>query len=469
MLDCPKFCSADLSVDLMSTISSATAINIIDRACNQAFLLNDDAGLIDVDDAASGPYMTPTGGSRVKIIASLDEILAHYTRDSEVFKAAQYFFGNKDRGLASYFVLGFWDKAGGESVAAALDEIAQCHPCFCHGSLVHFDAAGDPLFDTADALAFAEWFQVNGRMSYQDSFNPLTEDSADMTNLKAQMNALNFDCQSVFYQLPRCGLAFDALGEPVLIPAGDPVVDHLGDPVADPAGLQNPWLSDGTIQAIVPTYPYEAFMAAGWAAGADLSQSGSGYTLNYKPQNGVGWAGIAPSGFSSTQVFDVTGFFPDATKNPSANGHANVYVQTSGSPHIYPGVTVTGRWIDCCHLDKFLRRALRDQVANLFLNTRRVPYDGNIGGTMILNRLQPVFQGAQGNGHFTSDPVDWAALGYTNVQRQGTGWIITADTFDSQTAGRRAIRKSPVYKFCYVKADAVHHVPVEICVVSPQA
>ena len=461
MLECQTFCSADLNVDFMSSVSAAAVTNIIDRTCNQAFLLTDDGGLNDVDDPLSGAWLSATG-VRTRYIAEPAEVLDHYPRTSEVYKAAEAFFGNRNRGLASYFLLGFWDKAGGEGVATALDIIAACNGCFCHGTLVHFDSTGAEIFDTADALAFAEWFNVNGKMSYQDSFDELHEDNTDTTNITAQIAAQNFECQSIVYQKVRCQKAFDANGDPVLIPAGDPLVDHLGDPIVPAA------VSDGTIQALEPYYPYEAFMLAGYAAGVDFTQRNSGYSMNYKPQGGGGWAGIAPSGFDSTQVISVTGVLPDATQVPNNNGQANVYVQTGGSPHMFPGLTATGRWIDCCHLDKFLRKQLKDRIANMFINNRRIPYDQNRGGTLVLNELQQVFQRAQSNLHFTTDPVDWEGLGYEDIQREGTGWVITAETYEVQDAATRAIRKAPIYKFCYVKANAIHHVPIEICVVSPQ-
>jgi len=258
---CVTVCNANLRTDLMSSVSTLNLTNVVDRTCNQVMLLTDDPGLQDVTDANSGPYLTL--GQRTIVIATLSEIAARYAPSSETYKAAQRFEANKTvRGLASFFILGFWDFANGESVSAALDDISNCTPCFCHVSPVHFAVDGTSFMDSVFADQIADWSQTNERMSYQDSIDADTENPANTTNLKARLNALALTDQSVNYLIPRCEPQLDASGAQTFFPAGTPVTDYLGGPVVDPATNQ-PAISDGSVPINVPAYPYEAFMIAG--------------------------------------------------------------------------------------------------------------------------------------------------------------------------------------------------------------
>jgi len=197
------------------------------------------------------------------------------------------------------------------------------------------------------------------------------------------------------------------------------------------------------------------------------SQRDSGYDVAYKPQGGQGWVGIAPSGLDDAQVFGATGSFPDGTLNPQNNGYANVYAQTAGYPVVFSGLTVTGNPINQSHLNKFLRRQLRDEQAALFVQRRKVPYTDARGASLLLNAIARVMNRAQGAGHFTPDPVEWERAG--PYLRKGTGWVIRGESFADQSAARKGQRLAPAYTVCYIPSSSVVHVPIELCTLSSVA
>lgn len=466
MTTCPEICNADLSSDLMSSIQLVDETQVLDRTCNQALLATDDAGLVDVNDPASGAYLTTD--IRTKVIASLAEIASHYTSSSETYAAAKQFFANAGtRGVASFFILAFWDDAGGESIASAMDAVNACQPCFTHTAMVHASIAGVSYIDAVVADQLADWCSVNDKMVYLDSLDEATKDPSDNLNLTARLAALSLADQSVFYQTTACQAAVDPLtGDQLLFANGVPVVDYLGEPVDDPANPGNPLISDGTVPMTESFNPYTAFLAAGWVAAVDLSQNNSGYSLAYKPQGGEGFQGIPVSNLTDADVVAITGVFPDGTVNPNNNGYANVYAQTAGYKVLFNGQTVTGKFIDESHLNKFLRRRLRDELATLFVNRRRIPYDDARGDTLLLNAIGRVMNAAQANGHFSNDRQNFEQGG--EYLRKGLAWVIRGDRFFDQTAARKNQRIAPLRTVCYVPAGGTHHAPITLCTLATQ-
>jgi Protein of unknown function (DUF3383) len=459
---CPSVCNADLATDLISTFTLTDDTAVFDATCNGVLFLTDDPGLNDTATPLSGPWLK-AAGPRTKVVSSLAEIAAHYSVNSQTYKAAKIFFANAgQRGVAPYYMLGFWNEAGAESAPTALDAINDCNPCWRHLALVHFKKNGTTkLMDAVVNDAVADWAQANGKIGYFMSIDPNTKSPANTTNLKARLFSLGIVDHYVHYSEGQCETARDPVtGAIQYFAIGAAITDADGNPVIDPAtSLQA--ISDGTTPISVKVYPYTEFLTAGWAANVDLSQTNSGYTLAYKPQGGAGFIGVTPSDLSNGEVTSVTGVFPDGTLNPNNNGYANVYVRTSGRNGIYPGISVGGSWIDQVHLKLHVQRQIRSALAGLFFNNRRVPYDDARGKAMLANAVSNVVSAAQSAGHFTNDAVNWEASG--EYVRKGLGWVIRQDSFAGQTAARKNARLAPQLRVCYVPAGGINHVPVTLC------
>ncbi len=462
MVDCPQVCNADLRQDVMSSYTALDLTNVIDRTCNELLFLTDDAGLNDVTDATSGAWLD-NGTGRTQLLTSMDEVRMHYLPSSETFKAAaQYFRQVGERGLAPYFIVGFWDKAGGESAATALDLISECQACFCHVTAVHADTTGANLMDGADYAAIYNWADINGKIAYLDSIDVKNEDPSDATSFKGQMYALGLKDHWMHYVQKRCQKAIDPVtGEVLLFANGDPVVDYLGAAVLDDNG--DPVISDGTVEMTEAVCDYHSFLAAGWIANVDLSQLNSGYDMAYKPQGGEGWIGIPAGNWTNAQVSNVTGTQIDGTLNTFNNGHANMYIRTGGGVGIFSGTTIGGRSIFKVHLDKWLRQQQQDAMANMFFRYRRLPFDNARGRALILNAFTAPMRLAQANGHFTNDPQNWEEGGYI---RRGIGWVVRNVDFSAPSPTEKRDRKFPVLRGCYVCAGSGIFVPIELCVIS---
>lgn len=461
---CRVVCEADLKSDLMSSFSQVDLTQVVDRTCNNEMFLSDDPGLKDVTDAASGPWLE-AGSPRSRIITSMADVRLHYAPSSEVYKyAAQHFQNAEVRGVTSFFFVGWWNIAGGEAAATALDLIAACQPCWLHVVTAHYTTAGVQLMDDVRMLQISEWAQINERMAWFDSIAPENEDPSDPTTLKAQMNALGLESSVVHYTAGQCGPVLDSSGQPMFFATGDPVVDAMGDPVDDPANPGTQLVSDGTEPMLAMTYAYHSGLQAGWVANVDLSQLESAYTLAYKPQGGQGWIGVATDTFDNGVVTAVTGVLPDGTTNNTNNGYANVYVQTAGYNVVFEGKTVTGAYVDQVHLSLYLKRRLQDALAALAVESRKIPYDNARGRARLAIRIASEMSAAQNAGHFTNDVQAWEQGG--SYIRKGTGWVIRQASFAAQSAARKNQRKAPAMQVCYIPAGGVHHTPITLCTLS---
>jgi len=454
---CVTVSNADLANDLMTSFEVIDETTVTDRTCNGVMFLTDDDG---------GGWLSAT--MRTRIVAGLDEVAPHYARNTETYRAAETFFANAgSRGVASYFTIGFWDNAGGESAVTALDEIEACQPCWTHFAMVHADAGGTVLVDTAVIEAVAAWAAIHDRLFYAQTRALENSNPSDATTTKALLKAAGITTTALFYSDGQCQTVTDAVtGEPQYFAIGAAIVDAYGNAVIDPdTGVQA--ISDGTTVMSEIVFPYVDFLAAGWAANADLSQRDTGYTLAYKPVGGAGFAGVLAGQLDNGTVAAITGNLPDGTINPYNNGYANVYVQTAGRRGIFPGISVGGTWMDQEHLKLFIKRRIRDELATLFFNQRRIPYDDARGRAQLASAVARVMSDAQFAGHFTNDAVAWEQFG--EYIRKGAGWVIRQESFAAQSAARKAARLAPQLKVCFVPAGATHHVPVTICTLAVQA
>lgn len=463
---CPAVaCSADLKADLMTSFQVVDLTNVIDRTCNGALFLTDDAGLNIVGTPASGGWLTDA--ARVQIITSLSQVAAHYAKGSQTYIAAKAFFDNAGtRGVATYFMLGLWDRANAESAVSALDAINACQPCWTHLAMVHATTDGDTLIDDPLVDSVAEWAVVNEKIPYLLTTDPDTTNPSDTANLKARLYLAGIHDVVVTYSAGQCQTVTDPVtGAVQYFAIGAPITDANGAPVIDPdTDVQA--ISDGTTPMSEIVHPYIDLLQAGWVANVDLTQRDSGYTLAYKPVGGSGFIGIEAAPLDNGIVAAVTGILPDGTINQFNNGHANVYVRTAGRVGLFAGITVGGSWADQVHLKLFLKRRLRDELAQLFFSERRVPYDDARGAAKLAATVSRVMTAAQSAGHFTGDAVNWEAFGA--YRAKGIGWVVRQDSFAAQTTGRKNARLAPQLAVCFIPAGATNHVPVQICTLAVQ-
>lgn len=460
MAECPEICNADLAVDVMASFTDVDLTNVDESNCNGVYFLTDDAGLNDINVAASGAWLSTTD-RRVRVVASLLEVAAHFSPASETYKAAKQHFDNVgQRGVVPFYSIVFWDR-GAETIVQALDAINTCNSCWTHLAMVHYDTTGATLMGSTDAIALAAWAMANEKISYLMSNDPTEDDATSSTNLSGTLNAAGVIDVYVEWSTGTCGKSIDPVtGEVLLFAVGDPVVDHLGDPVIDPlTGVQR--ISDGTDERTELTYYYSEFLAAGWAANVDLSQTGQGYSLAYKPIGGLGWVGVPVNAYTNAQVTGVTGIYVNGVINPNNNGHANLYLQTSGQRGIFRGLTVGGSYVDHLHLKIHARRQLRAAVAQLFSNSRRVAYDDNRGRQRLATAMGSVLATLQVNGLLTTDNQKWESTG--PYVRKGVGWVVRQDSFAAQTVARKSQRLAPALQACIIPAGAVEHLPITLC------
>ncbi len=460
---CATICNANLKRDLMSSFTIIDQVLVTDAQCNSLVFMTDEKGLNDISAPLSGPWISKTD-RRTRTVASLAEVASHYSPSSEVYIMAKQYFANVgQRGVAPYFTLGYWDRAGGEAISTALDAINNCNPCFSRVGIVHRNTAGEKIYDTPITLALLDWCQTNEKSGYVVSNDEGTENTSNTTNTAAQAAALGLSDQYVQYVKGTCRVVTDPVtGETLFWADGETVLDEDGNPIEDTtqAGFQD-LISDGTEPMLERFIPYTEILAAGWQSNVDLSQSGSGYNLAYKPMGGAGFVGIPADAIDNSVVTSVTGKNPDNTLNPNNNGYANVYVQTQGLTGLFPGVSVTGVRMNKVHLRKYLRSQLAQAQANLFANSRRVEFDDARGASKVQSAAGRVMAAAQEAGHFTNDAQPWELSG--TYARKGLGWVMRQDSFADQTAARKTAGTAPVLKICYVEAGGTDHVPFELC------
>lgn len=457
---CPSVCNANMAVNVLASFNLTDNTVALDSTCNGVMFLTDDpGGAFLTAGVQSGTWLSTT--NRTANVTSLAEVAVHYGPTSETYKAARDYFANVgQRGVASYFILAYWDRAAAELVATALNAINNCNPCWTHLAMVHATSAGVSTMDGATALVVAGWAQANEKIFYNMSVAALHE-TAGALDISAEMKNLGYvDAFVVYGGKGQCSFRLSVAGAILYFAAGVAVTDVDGVAVIDPAtGVQA--LSDGTTPRLERYFPYTEFVTAGWVAAVDLSQSDSGYDIANKPQGGLGWVGIEPTVITNAALTATTGRALDGTISATANGHANVYVKNEGQLGMQFGLTAGGLWIDQVHLRIYLRRRIKDAITRLFANARRLPYDDARGRQLLANAVSSVMAEMQGVGHFTSDAVRWEDYGA--YVRKGVGWVIRQDSFAAQTVARKHARIAPALSVCYIPGGATNFVPITLC------
>lgn len=435
MAECPTICEPDLNLTTSIQVSDFT--RAFDEKCNEHLRLVDCAGLQDAGDLASDPWMT--ADSRVRFIASMDDIREHFDPTDEIYAAARLYFNQGGAtGVASGFYIGFWDSSA-ESIIEAVDAIEDCFSCWTHFTMPKVRKDGTSLVDHPDILLVGEWVEARCRTFH---FTTCDEENLDITStahIAAQAAELSLDHTFAYYSKKQCRIVRDP-------ETGEIVLDESGEQQTEE------WL---------PCYD---MLAAGYMAGQDFTQSGQQYSFGLKPLGGNGWTGIRPEGLTQGEVTQITGTRSDGTLDPTKTGIANVYVSNKGYPSMWQGRSVTGKAHDHVHLSICVKNAVCAAIARFKANSRCNPYDP-VGQALLVAVVKQTLQGFYDRGYFERVPNRYPPIDNTRATGpNNAGFRIDQDGFENQSDARRFARVAPLLTYCYMPVSCNMHTPIEQCI-----
>ena len=430
-MDCPVVCNPGLGTGHSTTVTISDQTLQLDTTCNNALIVTDEAGYLDSADPTGDAFLFTDiqQGARAQVITSVADALLHFDADSQVVEIARLVFANQNNGISTFFYVGYWDKAGGETIVDALDAIEACQPCWLPFALVKVDAADADIIDTIDHDAAASWAIANDKFFSSASHDVALANPIDNTNVKGRMAALGYKTTAIEYIPAKCRV------------------------IPDP--------NDATQTITEDWHPYREVLLPMFMANVDFESAGSPYTWAYKPQSAQ-WVDVPVDNIDGSTKVAVTGTFPNGALNPANNGHANVYVNDFGNPGEWPGRTVTGHWIDEQHLLLWLKKRLRQLIATLMSNNRSISYENTRGRALFLNTISEFMTVVYNAGWLNQDGGAFDDS-YLRTGPGSSGFGLRTADYQSVTGARRSSRVAPPMEVCFIPAGSVHVLPITLC------
>lgn len=198
---------------------------------------------------------------------------------------------------------------------------------------------------------------------------------------------------------------------------------------------------------IYSTTQYAGAAVMGYAMGANTGEQNSAYTMTYKPLRGV-----ETDNLTLTQVDNLK------SKN------ANYYIKRGGLFTTFePGVAgSTGRWVDEIIGVDQLTHDLQIACMTLLTTVPKVPYT-DAGVLQFIVACNAVCDDSVRTGFLA--PGVWhgnTVLNLNNGDMLDAGYVVQAETVQSQTAEAKASRVCPPLFICAILAGAIHSVVIRL-------
>lgn len=186
----------------------------------------------------------------------------------------------------------------------------------------------------------------------------------------------------------------------------------------------------------------------GYAMAANTQTSGSAYTLKYKQE-----VGVKPENLTGTQVTILK------------NNNCNVYINRGSVYNLFEnGVMADGTPFDeVLNLD-ILKNNIQTSVINALQTSSKIPQTDS-GMANLLNHITEPLEKARKIGFIA--PGIWNTGGVLSLKTGDTlprGYVILADSIDSQSQADREARKSPPIYVLIKLAGAIEYVSIKVFV-----
>lgn len=176
------------------------------------------------------------------------------------------------------------------------------------------------------------------------------------------------------------------------------------------------------------------------------------YEYDYLAEAWVGKCGPYDPGSITWKFKNITGMSPVTITTTQLNtlhdDGGNTYVTKMGVNQTSEGLTTSGEYIDIVRGAYFIEARMKEEIASLFVNTLKVPYD-NSGIAQVVDRVERVLKLAFANGIIADD-------GDGNPQ-----YTITAPNRADISSNDIANRVLNGIEFVAVLAGAVHNVEID--------
>lgn len=428
-IDCANQpCTKVLPVSSVISIFGSIDSTVDTNCSSQILYLVDEAGLTDVTNDASDPWLS--ADNRTRQISSVSEVQTHYKACSRVHKALTKFFswpvGSLQR--PSTITLGFFDSEAGETMVDAVTAISQCSACFYVMGHIAYDKDGVALFDTADQIALGAWGTANKVATVLPTASPEVILATDTTS-NAYASKTAGDAYAIYQLLnEECESELD---ETTCLPTGN----------------------------IINTYGYQDLLLASVIGAADSEADSYQFNVKFKPLGGSCTLGVDTAQLTAQEVIYATGSNPYAGGvQPAWPHYVNVYHNVGGHCMFMEGLTATGNFIDEMIHRRYVEDTLNSFLMDYFVNKENVSMADITG---LRGRVTFTINSAfVGKGVITNVAGSVDSTKFNNVVASGNGWVLSQS---SVTQTNLKTRITPAFEICYVSPSATNYVSIGLC------
>jgi Protein of unknown function (DUF3383). len=194
------------------------------------------------------------------------------------------------------------------------------------------------------------------------------------------------------------------------------------------------------------TYPDAAVSIMGYAMGANTGLANTTYTLAYKKE-----VGVTTEGLDKTQITII------------GNQNGNYYVNRGNTYNVFQqGIMANGMHFDeLINLD-MLKNDIQLAVMDLLTGVSKVPQNED-GVTLLISAVTSPCDSAVSRGFIT--PGVWNAasiLSLNTGDMLSKGYVVLAESIDSQSESDRSSRIAPPIYVCIKLAGAIEFVAIQI-------
>lgn len=480
MVDCTTpGCRKVLPISTLVGASVRQLTNVVSSDCAQNIVyLTDDAGLVDTDIAGypawligttyeagetveesgviyrsladgnigNDPSVTPlfwqstylTANNRFQVVGSQSQISEHYNECTAGVYSSTYWDSNNFFQLGAgsgispgFFIISYWDRDGGETIAQALDALYECFQCF--EILVHptYLNDGSDFFDTSLQKEMEAWAAINDNKVVSNlTADPVMEASfVETTSQAAQANALSYKYSHYTWAGEKCVATVD----------GSCVDTGASEVLFSPTHFK-----------------YAAFLAS-------FITSAPSYIPDPFFRGDI--QGEPTADLTASETINVTGTdrnqggqLADATR------YANVYHSVAGRRGFLYGSGVTGFFSYDLMQTKYIKRDMENAILDV-LNRATNRGISTLGLTALETRMISLATKYESQDIITTDIQDFEDRIPDNyvIVSQGAGWILSREPIGDLSLAELSQGFSPSYFFCYVSLRQLRFVDLTIC------
>lgn len=470
---CPaQQCAPVIKRNFFVNINGSAFTGIVDTAdCSRGIvLLTDDAGLLDVNDAGLGTFLSTE--NRIRLVTSFSDAANRFAPCTSTYDDLQCFF-NMPIGKGSrppFIYVGYVDRANGETLTDAFQEIIKCPTCFWNVVPTMYNTDGDGYFDTVELLDLARFIRTD---KDYDIKVPTIQASIILNNVlettsnAAVVAATDHDPEFILSSY-YCDVERDANCDPVLNPAA-------GDPG------HNANYDEG---ATIPMYKFsnDALIVAGIAASYSAENDTLyNFTEYLKPKN-FGSTSCSTGRFldettlggatppqeiqvTEAQVINATGINGlDGSFVPGASRSVSLFIKTeSGITYVESLRVNRKQFADVWYKEKAINDDLREETLNfmagrdsLGLSSKEQRALASVISLRVLDRW--VSKQAINPAEY-----DWAANGYENIIIEQPGYVVNLRPINQLTDAQISQRRGYLVGVCFIVNEPQHRININIC------